>query len=161
MRAALTGHLLLSTLHTNNAPLAITRLVDMGIQPFLVLSSLNGIVAQRLLRRLCPACRRVDAPSEGQLRLLGLERIAEGVTVYRANGCPECGGLGYKGRVAVYEFLEISNEMRRVPVGQLSPEHLRALAQREGYVSLRESAVRKYLEGVTSAREVLALTTEE
>lgn len=158
LRASLTGHLLFATLHTNDAPLAITRLVDLGLQPYRVLASLLGVLAQRLVRKLCPACRREVEPGPAELEALGLPAWPEGGRLFEPVGCRSCGGVGYKGRVAVYELLEVTREMRRLRSDEVTPENLRSLAEGAGMVSLRRSAMDKLFAGVTGLEEVLAVT---
>ena len=160
IRASLTGHLLLSTLHTNDAASAPMRLIDMGVPGYLVMTSLLGVLAQRLLRRLCPRCRRRCQVEPGHLRALGLEALPPEATPFQPVGCAECQNLGYRGRVAVYELLEISPEMRRVPEAELTSERLLELAGTRGFVSLRQSAVARWLEGLTSFEEVMKITVE-
>lgn len=160
IRASLTGHLLLSTLHTNDAASAPTRLIDMGVPGYLVMTSLLGVLAQRLVRRLCPRCRRPFQIEPGHLQALGLESLPPEATPFRPVGCAECQNLGYRGRVAVYELLEISPEMRRVPEAELTSERLVEMAGRRGFTSLRQSAVARWLEGLTSFEEVMKITVE-
>jgi type II secretory ATPase GspE/PulE/Tfp pilus assembly ATPase PilB-like protein len=163
VRAAMTGHMLLSTLHTNDAALTVTRLVDMGIDAFKVMSSLTAVLAQRLVRRLCPACKQ-PAAAETVAAALGNAGIAAGVplsTVYRAVGCPDCGGLGYRGRIGIYELLEITPAMRRLSAAELHPERLRELAVPGGFRTLRDSAIDRLRAGITSLDEVVAMTGDE
>ncbi|MFN7064632.1 MAG: GspE/PulE family protein [Aquificaceae bacterium] len=157
VRASLTGHLVFSSLHTNDAPSAITRLVDMGIEPFLVGSSVILIVAQRLLRKLCPRCKLADdTPREALLRLDVLKSLDEKITIYKANpkGCEHCGGFGYKGRTAVYEILEVDEEMRRLIVKGANAEEIRDLARSKGMRTLYEAGIIKVRKGIASIAEV-------
>jgi len=157
IRAALTGHLVFSTLHTNDAPSSITRLVDMGIEPFLVGSSLILVVAQRLLRKLCPNCKLVDdTPKEALVRLGVLKSLDENITIYKANpkGCGECNGTGYKGRTAVHEILEVDEEMRKLIVRGATAEDIRDLAKRKGMRTLYEAGILKVRRGITDIAEV-------
>lgn len=156
-QAALTGHLLFSTLHTNSAALALTRLLDMGVQSFQVMAALSGILAQRLLRRLCPACKAPGPLTPNECQLLGMNP-EEDHTVYRAVGCPACSGIGYKGRTAIHEFIEITPEMRRLKEEDLNDSVVEELARPQGFRTLRESAILKMLGGVTSLSEVLSVT---
>ncbi len=161
-RAALTGHLLFSTLHTNNASLAVTRLVDMGVPPFQVMSALSGVLAQRLLRKLCAKCKEPVTISELEIQAFSLttEQLAQ-ATPFRAVGCSECSNIGYKGRTAIHEFLEVTREMRAMPSDQLNQGNLEAIGRsQEGYRTLRESALAKFLNGTTSLSEVLAVTAD-
>lgn len=160
-RAALTGHMLFSTLHTNNAPLAVTRLIDMGVQPFQVTAALSGVLAQRLVRKLCAACRRPVEPEAAQMAALGLPALPPGVVVYGPKGCEECKNIGYRGRVGIYELLEITPEMRRLPSSELTADRVAELGQAAGFTTLRHAAVGKLLSGVTSLEEVMAVTTED
>jgi len=157
IKAALTGHLVFSTLHTNDAPSSITRLVDMGIEPFLVGSSLILVVAQRLLRKLCPKCKLVDdTPKEALVRLGALNSLDENTTIYKANpeGCEECKGTGYKGRTAVHEILEVDEEMRKLIVKGATAEDIRDLAKSKGMRTLYEAGILKVRRGITDIAEV-------
>ncbi|MGD9874533.1 MAG: GspE/PulE family protein [Kiritimatiellia bacterium] len=162
IRAALTGHLVFSTLHTNDAPGAVTRLLDMGIEPFLVASSVEGLVAQRLVRRLCPACSRplpVDKPS---LTNIGfpLERLKEG-TLKEAVGCEECRMTGFRGRTGIYEILAVDDHIRPLIVARASSAAIKTEALRRGMHTLREDGWTKALEGVTTVEEVLRVSEED
>ncbi|MFA7482314.1 MAG: GspE/PulE family protein [Vulcanimicrobiota bacterium] len=157
-QAALTGHLLFSTLHTNSAALAVTRLLDMGVQRFQVMAALSGVLAQRLLRKLCPECKAPRTLSLREIRGLGLSEDRVHYKVYRATGCTECQQIGYKGRTAVHEFLQITDAMRALPSRELTEAHLVALARETGFETMREVAIKKMLEGVTSMSEVLSIT---
>ncbi len=157
IRASLTGHLVFSTLHTNDAPSSITRLVDMGIEPFLVGSSVILIVAQRLVRKLCPKCKRpADIPKEALLRLGVINSMDEDITVYthNPNGCEFCKGVGYKGRTAVHEILEVDEEMRKLIVKGATAEDIRDLARKKGMRTLYEAGILKVRKGITSLEEV-------
>ncbi len=157
IRAALTGHLVFSTLHTNDAPSSITRLVDMGIEPFLVGSSLILVVAQRLVRKLCTKCRLVDdTPKEALVRLGVLKSLDENITIYKANpeGCEECKGTGYKGRTAVHEILEVDEEMKKLIVRGATAEDIRDLAKSKGMRTLYEAGILKVRRGITDIAEV-------
>jgi type IV pilus assembly protein PilB len=163
IRAALTGHLVFSTLHTNDAASSITRLVDMGIEPFLVGSSLILVVAQRLVRKLCPKCKLVDdTPKETLVRLGVLKSIDEDITIYKANpeGCDKCNGTGYKGRTAVHEILEVDEEMRRLIIRGTSAEDIRDLARRKGMRTLYEAGILKVRRGITDIAEVERVLTK-
>jgi type IV pilus assembly protein PilB len=159
IKAALTGHLVLSTLHTSDAPGTVTRLINMGIEPFLVASSLNLVCAQRLVRRICPRCRTADAVSPPALEQAGFSaRTAREVRPWRGPGCGRCNGTGYAGRVGLYEVMEITDGMRElIQLG--TPEmDLRRYAIEEGMITLRASGLRKIADGVTSLEEVLRET---
>lgn len=157
-RAALTGHLVLSSIHTNDAPSALTRLSEMGVAPYIASSALIGVVAQRLVRRLCPACK-VEVPlDEAVLARYGLspeELKAETVFAARPGGCEECFGTGYRGRTGVFEILEMNPEIERLFLAQAPSEAIRSAALEGGMGSLREDAMRKVALGVTSLDEVM------
>lgn len=157
IKAALTGHLVFSTLHTNDAPSSITRLVDMGIEPFLVGSSVILIVAQRLLRKLCPRCRLPDdTPREALVRLGVLKSADEDLPIFKANpkGCENCNSSGYRGRIAVHELMEVDEEMRKLIVRGATAEDIRDLARKKGMRSLYEAGILKVRRGITSLAEV-------
>jgi len=158
IRASLTGHSVFSTLHTNDSPSSIIRLVDMGVQQFLVFSSLNGILAQRLVRRLCPACKVKVYMDKDMLVSSGLEGIPAGTEIYEPKGCSVCGNIGYKGRIAIYELLEITEPMRHLSPEEIRPEKIAKLAREKGFKTLRESAVEKLIQGLTGLEEVLTVT---
>ncbi|MBW2079295.1 MAG: type II/IV secretion system protein, partial [Deltaproteobacteria bacterium] len=151
IQAALTGHLVLSTLHTNDAPLAITRMVDIGIPRFLINSTLIGVLAQRLLRKICPYC--VEAFE------IGTE--AEVVTLKRGRGCIRCRGTGYLGRIGIFEVLPVTEPIRDLIDQEASAEAIRQAACREGMVTLRENAIGKMIEGQTTYQEVIRVTWEQ
>ena len=161
VQAALTGHLVLSTLHTNDTVSTITRLVNMGLEPFLVTSSVNTIIAQRLLRTLCKHCKeRVEIPAE-RLKGLGIQGISATGTFFQPKGCQECNKTGYKGRVAIYEVLEYFSELKEMTLaGNTSIEIKRTAVEKYGLQSLRLSALKKAIEGKTSIEEAIAMTTE-
>jgi len=157
IRAALTGHLVFSTLHTNDAPSSITRLVDMGIEPFLVGSSVILIVAQRLIRKLCPACKIEDnTPKEALVRMGILKNPDEDITIYthKEGGCEVCNGTGYKGRTAVHEILEIDEEIRKLIIKGGTSEDIKDLAKSKGMRTLYEAGILKVRKGITSLQEV-------
>jgi general secretion pathway protein E len=156
VQASLTGHLVFATLHTNDAVSAVTRLVDMGVEPFLLASSLIGVGAQRLVRKLCPECRTPVA-LDAQLDSLGL---APGATVYAARGCAACMRTGYRGRTGIYELLRIDDDLRRLIHDHASEQALRDRAAAGGMPSLREDGMRWVAAGVTSLEEVLRVTRE-
>ncbi len=158
IQAALTGHLVFSTLHTNDAPSALTRLIDMGVKPFLVASAVLAIMGQRLIRLLCKECKEVYEPAETELRMIGLSSSdIMGQSLYRAVGCAKCSG-GYKGRCGIYELLEMSSDIRDMTFDKTPTKDLRNKARSEGMVSLQEDAVRKLLSGMTSIEEILRVT---
>ena len=157
--ASLTGHLVFSTLHTNDAPSAVARLVDIGVQPFLVASSVRAIMAQRLVRRLCSNCKQPGELSETDLRALNLEpgQLAD-AQVMKPVGCEECRGSGYKGRMGIFEIFVIDDNVRHMINNRRSTLMLRQRARELGMRTLREDGVRKVLAGVTSAEEVISIT---
>jgi type IV pilus assembly protein PilB len=152
VQAAMTGHLVLTTLHTNDAASAIARLESMGIEPALLASSVNCIVAQRLARRLCVHCREAYRPGEAELRALGLAAAEQQPALYRATGCLQCAGTGYRGRVAAYELLPVEGRIRSLLAA--SVEELHAAAVAAGMATLRQDGLRLCLAGVTSVEEV-------
>ncbi|NCG12699.1 MAG: type II/IV secretion system protein [Planctomycetia bacterium] len=158
IQAALTGHLVFSTLHTNDAPSALTRLIDMGVKPFLVASAVLSIMGQRLIRKLCSTCKETYEPAETELRMIGLTTSEiQGQQIYRPVGCDKCSG-GYKGRLGIYELLEMSSDLRDLTFKKSVSKDLRNKARSEGMVTLQEDAVRKLLAGVTSVEEILRVT---
>jgi type IV pilus assembly protein PilB len=159
VKAALTGHLVLSTLHTNDAPSTINRLMNMGIEPFLVASSLNLVCAQRLVRRVCAKCKEPEDLPPTALEQIGFSaEDAQAVKPYRGKGCDKCNGTGYKGRVGLYEVMEITDELRELVLVGASALELRRKAIEEGMITLRGSGLRKIKDGVTSVEEVLRET---
>jgi general secretion pathway protein E/type IV pilus assembly protein PilB len=159
IRAAMTGHLVFSTLHTNDAPSAVARLVDIGVQPFLVASSVRAIMAQRLVRRLCPNCKTPGELNETELRALNIEpgQLAD-AQVTKPVGCEECRGTGYKGRMGIFEIFVIDDNVRHMINNRQPTLRLRQRARELGMRTLREDGVRKVLAGLTSAEEVISIT---
>ncbi|MBI2014227.1 MAG: type II secretion system ATPase GspE [Candidatus Rokubacteria bacterium] len=160
IQASLTGHLVFSTLHTNDAPGAITRLQDMGVEPYLVASTLEAVLAQRLVRRICAACRVPDAPSAADLSALGLE-VAAGTTLWRGRGCDECRGTGYRGRTGIYELFAVTEEARSLILRRAPSRDIRRVAVEGGMVTLRLDGWAKACEGVTTVEEILRVTQED
>ena len=159
IQASLTGHLVFTTLHTNDAPTAFTRLIDMGIEPFLVSSTIVAILAQRLVRRLCKHCKETYIPSAEELRDLGLEASDIHSTLYRSVGCEECNQKGYSGRTGIYELMVIDDEIRhKVNSGADSGQVKRFAVDNKGMLTLRDDGLRKALTGETSLDEVLRVT---
>jgi type IV pilus assembly protein PilB len=157
--ASLTGHLVFSTLHTNDAPSAIARLVDIGVQPFLVASSVRAIMAQRLVRRLCTHCKHPAELSETEMRALRVEPSQMGdAQVMKADGCEHCRHTGYRGRMGIFEIFIIDDEVRHMINKRTSTFLLRQRARELGMRTLREDGVRKVLAGLTSADEVISVT---
>jgi general secretion pathway protein E len=170
VQASLTGHLVFSTLHTNDAPTAFSRLTDMGVEPFLVSSSLIAVLAQRLVRKLCPECREPHTPSFNELRHLGFgpagaERLAkelnEGRELFRAHGCRVCLNTGYSGRSGIYELLLVDDEIRTLVTARANAGQVRQAAVHRGMLTLRDDGIRKALDGGTSLDEVVRVTQEE
>ncbi len=161
VQASLTGHLVFSTIHTNSAPATFTRLIDMGVEPFLVASSLVAIIAQRLVRKLCPHCKEVYRPSDEELHDVGLDAATFKGTLWRAVGCPECNQKGYRGRMGIYELLIVSERIRAVVTGGKDAGAIRKVAIAEGMKTLREDGIQKALAGQTSLDEVMRVTQED
>jgi type IV pilus assembly protein PilB len=162
IQASLTGHLVFSTLHTNDAPSALTRLIDMGVKPFLVSTAVMAIMAQRLVRKLCSHCRAPMVPTPTEMRAVGLQpSMLEGKTLYKAVGCPECRSTGYRGRVGIFELFEMDPRMRELCFKGAGTLKLREQARLSGgLVSLQEDGIRKVLNGTTTIDEILAATAE-
>jgi type IV pilus assembly protein PilB len=159
IKAALTGHLVLSTLHTNDAPSTISRLVNMGIEPFLVATSVNIIQAQRLIRRICANCKEeIHLPLEGLIEIGLTKEEAKNTKIYKGKGCASCNNTGYKGRVGLYEVMEITDELRELIIIGASAMELRRKAIDLGMITLRESGLYKIREGITTIEEVVKET---
>jgi len=159
IQAALTGHLVLSTLHTNDAPLAITRLVDIGVPGFLIDATLTGIVAQRLVRKICRYCSEVFEIGADELVAMGIETEKTGIIkLKKGRGCIRCRGTGYLGRVGIFEVLPITDLIRDLIAQEGSADMIRQAACKEGMVTLRENAIKKMLDGVTTYQEVIRIT---
>ena len=159
IQSALTGHLVLSTLHTNDACGSISRLIDMGIPPFLIASALGVVIAQRLVRMLCTSCRESFNPPTKVQAELGLEYDPDRV-FYQSKGCPRCDNTGYRGRLAIYEILPLTSSLETLIMERASTNALYRQAQQEGMVSLRQSGIKKVLEGLTSLDEVMRVTMD-
>jgi type IV pilus assembly protein PilB len=159
IQAALTGHLVFSTLHTNDAPSAITRLIDMGVKPFLVASAIMAVMGQRLIRVLCPKCKEPYEPQEVEVRQIGLTvDQLQGQPLYRAVGCPECRFTGYHGRKGIFELMEMSPDLREMAFHKRPTMEIRSKARSEGMVTLQEDGVRKITGGTASIDDVLRVT---
>jgi type II secretion system protein E len=162
IQAALTGHLVLSTIHTNNAPATITRLIDMGIEPFLIASSVICVIAQRLIRTLCPLCKKVYEPTEEELESIGLTRKhAADITFYKPVGCEECNKTGYKGRMAIFEVMEMTNEVAKLTMERSDMSVIRKQALVDGMTLLVTDGLRKIKEGITTIAEVARVAAVE
>jgi general secretion pathway protein E len=162
INASLTGHFVLSTLHTNDASSAPTRLIDMGVQPFLISSSLVGVLAQRLVRTMCNACKQKSELSEFEKVVLDVQKVPETATIYKPIGCPKCHGTGYSGRTVVSELLLINDEIRALIIQKTDAATIKKAAIKAGMRTLRSDALDKIYEGTTSVEEILrAINSEE
>jgi type IV pilus assembly protein PilB len=159
VKAALTGHLVLSTLHTNDAPSSVNRLVNMGIESFLVANSLNLVCAQRLVRRVCEKCKtKVEIPHHALIEAGYTEEEAAKVKTYKGRGCERCNGIGYKGRVGLFEVMDMTDRLREMVASAVTASELRRIAIEEGMVTLRRSGLMKVADGVTTFEEVVRET---
>jgi type IV pilus assembly protein PilB len=162
VQASLTGHLVMSTLHTNDAPSSIIRLVDLGMEPFLLTATIEGIVAQRLVRTICRNCKEQYTPKEEELMELNLRpEDVGGRQFYRGRGCSECNGSGYRGRMAIFEIMQMNDELRELVMKNANTTQLRAQARRRGMRTLRESGLLAIYEGLTTIDEVVRETLSE
>ena len=156
IKAALTGHLVLSTLHTNDAPSTINRLMNMGIEPFLVATSVNLIVAQRLIRKVCEKCKQPEeVPLQALLNVGFSEAEAPNIELYRGRGCDECNQRGYRGRIGIYEVMVVGEDIRELILSGASAVELRRKAMEEGMIGLRQSGLQKIRDGITTIDEVV------
>lgn len=160
VQASITGHLVVSTLHTNSAAATITRLLDMGVESFLIADSVVGVIAQRLVRKLCPHCRKARSANDMEKKMLGIDDSQHEVTIYDRVGCPMCGGVGFYGRIGVYEIMEITPELRRAIAQKATTEQIKKLALQRGMHTLHQSAVAYVLEGVTTISEMTKVSFE-
>jgi len=161
IKAAMTGHMVLSTLHTNDAPSSVNRLMNMGVEPFLVATSLHLVVAQRLVRRICSECKTlVDAPAAALESVGNSAADFEGVELFEGSGCDRCSHTGYKGRVGLFEVMELGDDIRDLVLSGASAHELRQLSMQNGMISLRDSGVQKIKSGLTTIEEVLRETVE-
>jgi type IV pilus assembly protein PilB len=161
IKAALTGHLLLSTLHTNDAPSTVTRMMDMGLEPFNVAAALNVVTAQRLLRRICSSCKQEATYTDEYLNGARLEDKYRAITFYKGEGCDNCGGTGYKGRQGLYEVMAASNELRKLIMQGAGVDEIRHQALADGMLTLRMDGMRKVEQGITTLEEVIKETSGE
>ncbi|MBN1972499.1 MAG: Flp pilus assembly complex ATPase component TadA [Sedimentisphaerales bacterium] len=162
IKASLTGHLVLSTFHTNDAPSAISRMVYMGVEPYLLASTVNLIIAQRLVRRICEKCKQPVKPGEELLRRLNISPEAgKNMVFYQGTGCGACGNTGYFGRLPIFEFLVIDREIREELISGAKEAKIRAIARKKGYNGLFESGINRIIAGLTTAEEVLSTTVVE
>jgi type IV pilus assembly protein PilB len=162
IKAALTGHMVLSTLHTNDAPSTINRLLNMGIEPFLVASATNLILAQRLARRICPRCKEeVKVPAKALVDLGVPEEEVGGIRIFKGRGCDNCLGTGYKGRIALYEVMPVGDEIKELILVGASANEIKKEAIRLGMLSLRQSGILRMKEGITTIEEVIRTTAPD
>ncbi|NLW12084.1 MAG: type II secretion system ATPase GspE [Clostridiaceae bacterium] len=155
VRAAITGHLVLSTMHTNDSASTVSRLVDMGVEPYLVSSSVVGVTAQRLLRRICPECKISYQSDRAEMDVL---RLREPITLYKGAGCSNCNHTGYRGRIAIHEIMQVTSQIRDLIDKRASIDHIRNVAVKQGSTSLRENSVELVRKGVTTIDELLKVT---
>jgi general secretion pathway protein E len=160
IQAALTGHLVFSTLHTNDSASALTRLVDMGIEPYLLTSSITAILAQRLVRRICPHCREVYEPTEFERKLLQEYRGEQPSSVYKGKGCDECLHTGYLGRIGIFELLTLNSKLRQMVQEKASSEEIKMEALKDGMTTLRQDGINRAVIGDTSLSEIMRVTIE-
>ena len=159
VQASLTGHLVFSTLQTNDAAGTLTRLIDMGVEPFLITSTLKGVLAQRLVRRICKNCREPYVPDEAALESLDLTpEDIKGKVIYYGKGCETCNNIGYSGRIAISELLVLNDNIRSLIIQKVPLSELREAARKQGMKTLREDGLDKIYEGVTTIEEVLGET---
>ncbi len=161
IQSALTGHLIFSTLHTNDAPSAVTRLADMGVKPYLVASTVQGVLAQRLVRTVCPSCRKPYKPSEEEIVALSLDPIKDKeLELYRGTGCSACGDTGYKGRLGIFEVLTLTDEIRELILNNGSNSEIYKKARESGMRTLKEDGIEKVKRGYTTIEEVMRVTQD-
>jgi len=156
--AALTGHLVLTSLHTNDAPSSVVRLLELGVEPYLIAPSLIGVISQRLIRSICKACREMYAPDPAELAAIGLPHVPPGTQVARGRGCVACHGTGYQGRTAVRELLAVDDAMRALIARRAAVDEMRAAAVQKGFRTMRYEALRLWLAGGTTTRELIRVT---
>jgi general secretion pathway protein E len=166
IQASLTGHLVLSTVHTNDAAGAITRLVDMGVQPFLVASSLVGVLAQRLVRVLCPSCKQHYVPTAEERATVGLtdeiwQQAGNPTGLFRPQGCSACQNTGYQGRTGIYELMLVDDDVRQLILKSVDSSTIKRAAVQRGMLSLMQHGAYKVARGITTAAEVLSVTAED
>ncbi len=159
VKASITGHLVVSTLHTNSTAASITRLIDMGVEPYLIGDSVVGIIAQRLIRKLCPKCKKAVQADPKDKKMLGFP-VDQEVTVYEPVGCDECGGIGFKGRTAIYEIMPITNKLRANIHDHVTADELKDIAVMEGMNTLKMAATREVLNGTTAVSEMVKVAYE-
>ena len=156
--SALTGHFVLSTLHTNDAPSTITRLINMGVKPFLVATSLQGILAQRLVRRICKQCKEPVEYTADQLLAMGFNpETLKGMPFYKGKGCKECNNIGYRGRLGIYELMELNETLRDMTYRMAPTDDIRRVARESGMTTLKEDGLRKAKDGKITLEEVFTV----
>jgi general secretion pathway protein E len=159
IQAALTGHLVFSTLHTNDAPSSATRLIDLGVPPFLINSTLIGVIAQRLVRKVCNQCTEKYHLSEDECKILGLDYDkTKDISVSIGAGCPHCRGTGYYGRTGIFEIMEITEKIRSVVESKETPSRIKQVARSDGFATLRENATKILLKGITTFDEIVRVS---
>ena len=161
MRSAITGHVVLSTIHTNDAMGTVERLVDIGVEPYMISTALRGIISQRLVRRICPQCREEYTPSEEELKEIGGDWKDIRPKFYRGKGCPSCFNTGYRGRIAVFEIMNVDHQVRRVIAENKGRQALEQSLRAGGFVSLQENGRRLVMEGITTTEEILRVVYQE
>jgi type IV pilus assembly protein PilB len=159
VRAALTGHLVLSTLHTNDAVSTLVRLINIGVEPFLVATAVNVAAAQRLVKKICKHCKEAYQPSPEELALFISGPPPE--TLYRGRGCHQCRNIGYAGRMALYEVFWVDAQVRRMIIGGASGDEVRKYATDSGMVGLRESGLRRVVQGLTTLEEIMSVAADQ
>ncbi len=160
VQASITGHLVVSTLHTNSSAATVTRLLNMGVESYLLADSMIGVIAQRLVRRLCPDCKRAKRPDSNERQMLEIE-ANDPVVIYEPVGCSRCGHTGYRGRIGIYEMMEVTPEMKALIASHASTLEMKELAISQGMVTLSKGARRKVLDGITSLTEMFGVSAEE
>ena len=160
VQASITGHLVVSTLHTNSAAGTITRMINMGVEGYLLADSIIGVIAQRLVRRLCPECKRAKQPTEAERKALDLDDLDE-ATIFEPVGCPKCAETGYFGRIGVYEMMEITPGIKEIMSKKVSTEDIKAEAMRNGMETLTMGARDMVLKGITSISEMYRVSADE
>ncbi|HAS18328.1 MAG TPA: hypothetical protein DCR39_10805 [Nitrospiraceae bacterium] len=158
IQASLTGHLVLSTLHTNDSASAVTRLLDMGLEPYLVTSSLTGVIAQRLIRNICPKCKTLFYPSTSIMEKYGWTEERR-LQIAKGKGCPECYDSGYKGRMGLYELLEVSEDLQSLILSNPSLDEIRKHLRNKGHITMESEGIKKVREQVTTFEEVSRVVT--
>ena len=161
VKFSLTGHLVFSTVHANDAPGTITRLLDIGVAPFLVGSCLNLVMAQRLVRRICEKCKEEYKPTKEELALIGLKLQSVKGKIYHGKGCADCRNTGYRGRIAIFEMITMSRVLRKLVFDNANEDEIRQAALKQGMESLRDAGNNRVLDGTTTVDEVLRSTVDE